>query len=64
MPKISERKVGELEKLKDKIRTQVREPKPHEDYLQYVYEQNKKSEARRKSDERVLSEGPSEKKVK
>lgn len=29
MPKISERKIGELEKLKEKIKTQVRQQQPH-----------------------------------
>jgi phosphotransacetylase len=60
MPKISERKVGEMEKLKEKIKTVVRESKPRENYLQYVYEQNKKKEMRRKSTEDKLSE-PTEK---
>lgn len=49
MPKISERKVGEMEKLKEKIKTQVRQAKPHENYLDFVYEQNKKGGVRRKS---------------
>lgn len=49
MPKISERKVGEMEKLKEKIKTQVRQSKPHENYLDFVYEQNKKGGVRRKS---------------
>lgn len=56
MPKISDRKAGEMEKLKEKIKTQVRETKPRENYLQFVYLQNQKNEMRRKSTEDKHSE--------
>ena len=61
MPKISERKIGELEKLKEKIKTQVRQQQPHQNYLDFVYEQNKRSGGRRKSVEAM--DGPNESKI-
>lgn len=47
---MSERKAMELEQLMNKRKTHVRETKPHENYLDHVYEQNKKI-TRRKSTE-------------
>lgn len=60
MPKISERKAGEMERLKDKINTEVRATKPRDNYLEFVYEQNKG--LRRKSTEN-LAEGSKDKKI-
>lgn len=49
MPKISEKKTVELEKMKQQIKTTVRQKQTPEDYLQFVKQQNQKLGARKKS---------------
>ena len=49
MPKISEKKTVELEKMKQQIKTTVRQKQTPEDYLQFVKQQNQKLGVRKKS---------------
>ena len=51
MPKISEKKTVELEKMKQQIKTTVRQKQTPEDYLQFVKQQNQKLGKRKTSTE-------------